>query len=102
VVVQGGGGTGVRDNYVIFEGIPVRMGRKVVAPASGSLDKKDTVASLPKILQNNSKPAVKRRMLAGKIGGCTAAVCGQKLLNKFLNEKHVLMQEILHFLSCCQ
>jgi hypothetical protein len=37
-----------------------------------------TVASRPKILQNNSKPAEKRKKLAGKIGGHTAAVFGQK------------------------
>jgi hypothetical protein len=37
-----------------------------------------TVASRPKILQNNSKPAEKRRWLAGKICGRTAAVFGQK------------------------
>jgi hypothetical protein len=37
-----------------------------------------TVASRPKILQNNSKPAEKRKCLVGKIGGRTAAVFEQK------------------------
>jgi hypothetical protein len=38
----------------------------------------NTVASLPKILQNNSKSAEKRIWLAGKIGGRTSAVLEQK------------------------
>jgi hypothetical protein len=58
-----------------------------------------TVASRPKILQNNSKPAEKRRGLAGKICGHMAAVFGQKRPNNFWNEKHVFMHEIFHFLS---
>jgi hypothetical protein len=37
-----------------------------------------TVASRPKILQNISKPAEKRKRLAGKIGGRTAAFFWQK------------------------
>jgi hypothetical protein len=40
--------------------------------------KLNTVASWPKILQNNTKPAEKRRWLAGKNGGRTAAVFEQK------------------------
>jgi hypothetical protein len=37
-----------------------------------------TVASLSKIQHNHSKPAVKRKRLAGKISGRTAADFGQK------------------------
>jgi hypothetical protein len=37
-----------------------------------------TVASRPKILENNSKPAKKRKRMAGKIGGRSAADLGQK------------------------
>jgi hypothetical protein len=36
-----------------------------------------SVASRPKILQNNSKPAVEKIWLQRKIGGRTAAVFGE-------------------------
>jgi hypothetical protein len=36
------------------------------------------VASLPKILQNNSKPAVEKSDWPGEFGGRAAAVFGQK------------------------
>jgi hypothetical protein len=37
-----------------------------------------TVASRPKILQNNSKPAAEKSDWPGEFGGRTAAVFGQK------------------------
>jgi hypothetical protein len=37
-----------------------------------------TVASRPKILQNNSKLAVEKNCLPRKIGGCMATIFGEK------------------------
>jgi hypothetical protein len=38
------------------------------------------VASRPKIMQYNSKPAVENNYLQRNIGGCTAAIFGEKWL----------------------
>jgi hypothetical protein len=42
-----------------------------------------TVASRPKILQNNSKPAVEQIFWQRKIRGRTAAIFGEKRQKKF-------------------
>jgi hypothetical protein len=51
-----------------------------------------TVASRPKILQNNSKPAVEKSDWPEEFGGCTAAVFGQKR-QKTGRKKYLLIIE---------
>jgi hypothetical protein len=62
-----------------------------------------TIARRLKILQNDSKPAEKRKRMTGKIGGRTAIHFGRKRPKKIFYEKHVFLHgmPVLSLYSNC-
>jgi hypothetical protein len=61
-------------------------------------DVKSTVASRSKILQNNSKPAEKRKRMAGNIGRRIAADLRQK--RRKIGRKKYFMKNMLFCMKC--
>jgi hypothetical protein len=78
------------------------LAKKIIREEQGMIMlQHSTVASRPKILQNNSKPALERSDWPGEFGGRTATVFGQKRQktgrNKYFLKKCRIFSHLAEF-----